>query len=79
LGLDLGGRQIAEALVRALVVEPADVLHNGQLELRAGLPQAVGDQLGLEAVDERLSQRFVDGVTDRPAEASTRWSASVWV
>jgi len=41
--------------VQAVVVEPADVLHDGQLELRAGLPDAVGDQLSLEAGDEALA------------------------
>jgi hypothetical protein len=43
--------------VQARVVEPADVLDHGQLELRAGAPDAIGDQLGLEAVDERFGER----------------------
>jgi len=41
--------------VKAFVVEPGDVLDDGELELRAGAPDAVTDQLGLEAVDEALS------------------------
>jgi hypothetical protein len=45
---------VAEALVQAGGVVPADVLDDGELELRAGAPDAVGDQLGLEAVDERV-------------------------
>jgi hypothetical protein len=49
LGLELGSWPIAEALVQSGVVEPAEVLHDGQLELGAGAPDAVGDQLGLEA------------------------------
>jgi hypothetical protein len=38
--LELRWRQIAEALVQSDVVEPAEVLHDGQLELRAGAPDA---------------------------------------
>jgi hypothetical protein len=34
--------------MQAVVVEPGDVLDDGQLELRPGAPAAVGDQLGLE-------------------------------
>jgi hypothetical protein len=51
--------------VQAVVVEPGDVLDDGQLELRAGAPGAVGDQLGLEGVDEALGHRVVVGVADR--------------
>jgi hypothetical protein len=47
------------------VVEPAEVLHDRELELRARAPDAVGDQLGLEAVNEALGQRVVLGVADR--------------
>ena len=32
--------------MQAVVVEPGDVLDDGQLELRAGAPRAVGDLLG---------------------------------
>lgn len=49
-------RRRGEALVQAGGVVPADVLDHGELELRAGPPDAVGDQLGLEAVDERLGE-----------------------
>jgi len=38
--------------VQAVVIEPADVLDDGELELASGAPDAVGDQLGLEAVDK---------------------------
>jgi hypothetical protein len=41
--------------VHPIVVEPADVFHDRELELSAGTPDAVGDQFGLEAVDEALS------------------------
>jgi hypothetical protein len=40
--------------VQALGVEPGDVFDDGELELGAGAPDAVADQLGLEAVDEAL-------------------------
>jgi hypothetical protein len=40
--------------MEALVVEPGDVLGDGELELGAAAPDAVADQLGLEAVDEAL-------------------------
>jgi hypothetical protein len=50
---------IAERLVEPTVVEPADVLDDGELELGAGAPDAIGDQLGLEAVDEALGERVV--------------------
>jgi hypothetical protein len=39
------------------VAEPADVFDGGELELGSGAPDAVGDQLGLETVDERFGQR----------------------
>jgi hypothetical protein len=54
-----GRRDVAERFVQAGVVEPADVLDDRQLELRARSPDAVGNQLGLEAVDERLGERIV--------------------
>ena len=53
-GFELGWRQITQALVQAAVVESAEVLHDGELdgelELRSRTPDAVGDQLGPEAV-----------------------------
>ena len=42
-------------------VEPADVFDDGELELGAGSPDAVGDQFGLEGVGEGV----VVGVADR--------------
>jgi hypothetical protein len=42
--------------VQALVVEPGDVFDDGQLQLGARVPDAVGDQLGLEGVDETLGE-----------------------
>ncbi len=47
------------------MVQPADVFDDGEFELGAGAPHTVGDQLGLEAVDEALGERVVVGVTDR--------------
>jgi hypothetical protein len=43
--------------VEPLGVEPGDVFDDGELELRSGPPDAVTDQLGLEAVDEALGGR----------------------
>jgi hypothetical protein len=60
----LGRRGVAEALVQAGGVVPADVLDDGELELAARPPDAVGDQLGLEAVEEALGKRVVVGVAD---------------
>ena len=47
------------------VVEPADVLNDGELELRSCAPHTVCDELSLEAVEEALGHRIVVGVTDR--------------
>lgn len=66
--LELCGRDVAEAFVQARVVVPADVLDDRQLQLRACAPDAVGDQLSLEAVDEALGHCVVVGVADRPDE-----------
>jgi hypothetical protein len=49
--------------VQAAVVEPADVLDDRELPRRAGPPDAVVDELRLEAVDEALGERVVVGVT----------------
>jgi hypothetical protein len=49
--------------VSALVVEPGDLADDG-VELAAGLPDAVTDQLGLEAVDEAFGDRVVVGVAN---------------
>jgi hypothetical protein len=43
--------------VEAVVVEPADVLCDGELQVTASAAHAIGDQLGLEAVDETLGRR----------------------
>jgi hypothetical protein len=41
-------------LVQPGAVEPAEVFDDSGLELVAGTPDAIGDQLGLERVDEAL-------------------------
>ena len=46
-----------EGLVQAARVEPAEVLDDRQLELVAAAPDAIGDQLGLDRVDEALGER----------------------
>jgi hypothetical protein len=43
--------------VQPLGVEPGDVLDDREFELCSDAPDAVADQLGLEAVDETLSCR----------------------
>jgi hypothetical protein len=53
VSFELGRWDAAERGVQALVVEPGDVLDDGELELRAAAPDAVADQLGLEACGVR--------------------------
>ena len=65
LGLELGWRDVAEGLVQAVVVKPAEVGDDRELQLRAGAPDAVCDELGLEGVDEALGEAVVVGVADR--------------
>jgi hypothetical protein len=60
-------------------VEPADVLNDGEFELRTGAPDAVCDQLGLEGVDEALGQALSNASPIEPIEASTSWSSSTGV
>ena len=52
--------------MQTFVVEPGDVFDDGELELRAAAPDAVTDQLGLEAVDEALGRGVVVRVADGP-------------
>ena len=66
VGLVLGWGDVAERGVQPLVVEPADPLDDRQLGLLVGAPDAVGDQLGLEAVDERFRERVVITVASLP-------------
>jgi hypothetical protein len=63
--LELGRRDVAEGRVQAVVVEPGDPLDDRELELGSGTPDAIGDQLGLEGVDEALGHGVVVGVADR--------------
>src|SRR3954447_7240478 len=71
LCFELGGRAVVERLVQAGVVEPADPLEDRELELGAGLPDAVGDQLGLEGIDKALGER-VDAPYLCSSSASSR-------
>jgi hypothetical protein len=52
-----GVRDVVEARLEAVVAEPADVLHDGERELGSAAPDAVGNELGLEAVDEAFGER----------------------
>ena len=67
--LVLGRGHTSERCVEAFVVEPGDVLDDRELELGAGPPGAVTDQLGLEAVDEALGERVVIRIADRADRA----------
>jgi hypothetical protein len=49
---ELGGWDVAEGFMQAVVVKPRDPLHGCELELRARAPYAVGDQLGLIGINE---------------------------
>jgi hypothetical protein len=59
LELERGGRHVAQSAVQAALVVPADPFDDRELELGAGAPHAVGDQLRLERVDEALGERVV--------------------
>jgi hypothetical protein len=62
------------------VVEPVDVLGDGDLEVVDALPGAlVADQLGLEQRVNRLGQSVVIGAPVDPTEATAPASASRWV
>jgi hypothetical protein len=69
--LELDGWDVAERLVESVVVEPADVFDDGELELAAAAPDAVGDQLGLDRVDEALGERG-DAPMSRPIAGGRR-------
>ena len=62
--LVLCGRDVPERGVQPARVEPGDVLDGRELELGVGAPHAIGDQLGLVAVDERFGERVVVAVAD---------------
>jgi hypothetical protein len=64
-GFELDGRDVAEDGMKASLVVPGDPSRGRELELVAGLPDTVGDQLGLKAVDERFSERVVIRIADR--------------
>jgi hypothetical protein len=59
--------------MQAGVVEPADPLDDRQLELEAAAPDAVGDQLGVEGVDEALGRALSNASPTVPIDASTSW------
>jgi len=60
---ECGRGNASERGVEPLGVEPGDVLDDGEFELCSGAPDAVADQLGLEAVDEALGCGVV-GIAD---------------
>jgi len=70
-GLVLGRREVVQALVEALFVEPGDPAAGGDLEVAEVLPGAavdgqageVADQLGLVEPIDRLGQRIIVGLS----------------
>jgi hypothetical protein len=67
-----------QRLMEPGVVEPADVFGDGELELSTRAPEAIGDQLGLEAVDEQFGERMskaVKGQHESPLIAKRLMSA----
>jgi hypothetical protein len=50
--------------VEAVVVKPAHVFHDRELQLGAGAPHSIFDQFGLERVHEALREGVVVGVAD---------------
>jgi hypothetical protein len=77
--LELHRRPVAERLVQPDGVEPADVLDDGQFELRLRARDAVSDQLGLEGVDKLSARALSNASPIDPIEASTRWSSRTCV
>src|SRR5512139_3051720 len=70
-GLELGRRNEPDLAVKSSVVEPVDVLGDGDLDIAHVLPAALGthgrvaDALGLEQRVESLGHRVVIGITAR--------------
>jgi hypothetical protein len=55
--LELGRGNVTERLVQPGGVEPGDPFDGRELDLGAGAPDAVGDQLGFVGIDERFGER----------------------
>jgi hypothetical protein len=65
--LELDGWDEPDLAVEASMVEPVDVLRDGEHKVVDALPRTlVADQLGLEQRDKRLGQSVVIGVAGRP-------------
>jgi hypothetical protein len=58
-------RDVPQRGVQPAGVKPGDVDDGLKLQLGGGAPDAIGDQLGLVAVDEALGERVVIAVADR--------------
>jgi hypothetical protein len=58
--------------VQGVVVEPGDVLDDGELKLRAGSPGAVGDQLGPEEASPRVDSKAMVTVRQNRYSVSAR-------
>ena len=65
-GLDLGGCEVVDRFVGALVVEPVDPVHGLELDVVDIAPGPFGlDQFGLVGTDLGLGEGVVVGVADR--------------
>jgi hypothetical protein len=61
---EFGGWDVTQRAVQAAGVKPGEVFDDRELELAASAPDAVGDQLGLDRVDEALGDGVVIGIAD---------------
>jgi hypothetical protein len=78
--LVLGGRDQSDLAVQSSVVEPVDVLGDGDLEVVDVLPRApVADEFGLEQGVEGLGQGVVVGVAAEADRGDRAASARRWV
>ena len=66
-GLEFDRWDVAAVLVEAAVIEPVDPAGGGQLDVLNAAPGLAGfDQFGLVQAVDRLGQRVVVELTDRP-------------
>jgi hypothetical protein len=74
-GLELRRWDVAEGLVQAAVVEPAEVLDDAEFGVKARLEDAAGGELGLERAREALGHGVSWASATEPTEAAMPRSA----
>ena len=75
----LGGRDASERGAQALVVEPGDVLDDGELELRA-VRQTRSRINSVLKLSKKLSAAALSKASPTvPIDARTPWSSRVWL